>query len=351
LVDQAQPLQHDTQRTTIARRGVAEHRGDQVAQAFDAFEQPHLLQPRCRVETTCATGLGTMCLDIQRRLQQHLHVLGEALGELFAIGIGQHLEQARDALVPLQLGVERGDQRGHARRDQLDPRSQHRFGRWPVRRLAAAIVLRRQCRFGGHQRSGPPALALTLARLHLVHRLIGAPQQLLAAAPGVVGEQRDAEAGRQLEGHAVDHQRFAQALPHAFQQRFQFAFVVQAFADQHELVATEPGHVILRTQRALQPLRHFHQQTVADGMAVAIVDRLEVVQIQHAGGDQSLAALGAGDGALQMHVQRAAVGQSGERVVQGKIGLALLFFLQQAASLVLAQRQPGGVGQLVQQPA
>ncbi len=48
-----------------------------------------------------------------------------------------------------------------------------------------------------------------------------------------------------------------------------------------ELVTAEAAHDIVLTRGGAQPLRHHLQESVANGMAVAVVDRFEAVEIYH----------------------------------------------------------------------
>jgi hypothetical protein len=56
--------------------------------------------------------------------------------------------------------------------------------------------------------------------------------------------------------------------------------------EQHgELVAAEPGDGVAGAGRAGDPLRDAHEQLVTGGVAEAVVDRLEVVQVEEDDGD------------------------------------------------------------------
>ena len=51
-------------------------------------------------------------------------------------------------------------------------------------------------------------------------------------------------------------------------------------ADDEELVATEPPDVIAIADRAVEHARRRLQHLVADGVTAAVVDRLEVVEVE-----------------------------------------------------------------------
>ncbi len=92
-----------------------------------------------------------------------------------------------------------------------------------------------------------------------------------------------------------------------------------------ELVAAQAGDHVLRAHRGHDALGHLHQQLVAGGVADAVVDQLEPVQVQeqHREG-HAVAQLRALDRAGHAVEQVGAVGQPGEGVVQGLVGEALL---------------------------
>ena len=85
----------------------------------------------------------------------------------------------------------------------------------------------------------------------------------------------------------------------------------------HELVAAEARHQRVRPDGRAQPLRHRDQQRVADGMAVAVVDGLEPVEVE--GHHRGARALGAEQRAGQRGTERRAVRQVGQGVVVGEV--------------------------------
>lgn len=87
-----------------------------------------------------------------------------------------------------------------------------------------------------------------------------------------------------------------------------------------ELVATDAGHQILGAHPAHQPIRHLPQQGIADMVIHAVVDRLEVVEIQHHEREALPPLAEAGEAATE----QPAVRQSGEVVVVGLGGDLLL---------------------------
>ena len=93
---------------------------------------------------------------------------------------------------------------------------------------------------------------------------------------------------------------------------------------QDELVAPQAGHGVLVAHLAPQAVGGLLQQLVARRVAQAVVDVLEVVQVQEQEGQALLFAGRRGDGHIQAVVEQAAVGQAGKRIVIGQIGRLLL---------------------------
>jgi hypothetical protein len=95
-------------------------------------------------------------------------------------------------------------------------------------------------------------------------------------------------------------------------------FAVQAFQHHHKFVATQACHGIARSQAVIQPQCHFLQQAVAHIVAQGIVEGFEVVQVDKQQGTGFLVVMAVFQRHLQPVLQQAAVGQLGERVVEGQ---------------------------------
>ena len=67
----------------------------------------------------------------------------------------------------------------------------------------------------------------------------------------------------------------------------------------HELIPADAGNRVLIAQHALQMVGDADEQLIAHLMAVAIVDRLEIVQVEKADGAGVMVPYRAGDGLLQ----------------------------------------------------
>ena len=106
--------------------------------------------------------------------------------------------------------------------------------------------------------------------------------------------------------------------------RDRLAFVGEAVDQDPELVAAEAGDDVAGAQVGAQPRRDRAQQGVAGVVAEAVVDQLEVVEVEEEDPDRR-----AGDGrALQRVVERVdeaeAVGQAGEGVVEDAVAQRLV---------------------------
>ena len=147
--------------------------------------------------------------------------------------------------------------------------------------------------------------------------------------------------------HAIDHHRLLQGAVNAFQQWIEIAHVVKVLEHQHKLVAALARHIVPIAQRRAHAIGDLAEHHVAGGVTVAVVERLQVVDIEHADGDQALLPGRPVQHAFEVPVQRASVGQMREVVVQGQIGLARLLLEQHAALVMLLERQARRVGNFV----
>ncbi|MBB6573965.1 hypothetical protein FHT07_002141 [Xanthomonas arboricola] len=95
---------------------------------------------------------------------------------------------------------------------------------------------------------------------------------------------------------------------------------------QHELVGPQPRQAAVGAPVRTHAPGHRHQQLVAELVAVAVVDGLESIQVDQHHRKALPVALGAVDALQHVLVQQHAVGQAGERVVQGgqhQLGIGL----------------------------
>ena len=94
----------------------------------------------------------------------------------------------------------------------------------------------------------------------------------------------------------------------------------------HELVTPHARHGVRLPHTSAQATGHFDQQQVAHGVAMGVVERFEVVQVQEHERTKAPAALVGQQGLTEPVRQQAAVGQGGERVEKGQL-VHLVFHL------------------------
>ena len=83
-----------------------------------------------------------------------------------------------------------------------------------------------------------------------------------------------------------------------------------------ELIASEPRDGVAHPDRLLDPRRHRGEQFVSDLMAEAVVDELEVIEIEEQDGGGRLAAPLPAERLVEPVEEQDAIGQTGERVVE-----------------------------------
>jgi hypothetical protein len=88
------------------------------------------------------------------------------------------------------------------------------------------------------------------------------------------------------------------------------------FGEYHELVTTDAGYRIGLAQTAQQAPADLDQQQVAGGVAVAVIDQLEVIQVDEQQGEAALLTMGLGDGLVDAVLQQEAIGQTGQAIMK-----------------------------------
>ncbi|OIQ87331.1 hypothetical protein GALL_308210 [mine drainage metagenome] len=287
---------------------------------------------------------------------------------------GQHLGQARALRIaqPLALVVAQGRENGLAcalravrrRRAGISGDVEERrevFVGHGVEQLAMAFDQLGGARAEGVERDVgladpllptaarvPPARAVDLVPLGGVHRDVGLAQQRVGVV-GVERVQRDASAHADAQRPRRDRvEALVDRVVHPGQQRVEFvgrAALLEVGDDDDEFVAAQPGQEIDFAHQRAQPCGKFAQQPVADRVAVAVVDRLEVVEVEHAQRDHGVEPRGTRQLLVQAPGQRVAVGQLGQVVVVGAVHDLLLAGLARVDVLIGADRaQRAAVG-------
>jgi hypothetical protein len=161
---------------------------------------------------------------------------------------------------------------------------------------------------------GEPGAAVPAAFLGGVHRHVGTAKQLGGRQAVAPGAARQTDAGADGELAIVDQQRLAEARDQRMADAFEDIAGDRADHEDGEFVAAKAIRARFVTAHLGQQARTFLDQTVADEMAVLVVDRLETVEI-----DQRERALLAFGLARIVDVQRAPVGHRCQAVGQAEI--------------------------------
>ena len=174
-----------------------------------------------------------------------------------------------------------------------------------------------------HLRLEQPEAALAIA-LGYVHGGVCVADQLVGADRRGSLQDRDADGAAHDQLLAGDHQRLAQVLEHPLGDLGGRVGAVEVLQQHDELVAAEARGGVAGADAVGQALGHVDQRGVAGAMAEAVVDGLEVVDVEEH--DPELALLSARTAdrvAHALHEQRP-VGQVGHGVVEGLVGELLL---------------------------
>ena len=249
------------------------------------------------------------------RVQQKAQVLQLALLQPLQLLRQQGAQNGRGCLFLVQSGVKAFDelvgqlaQMGLGLGHQLDRHRPKGVG------VDLDLGLRR---VAGMQ--PPPAGAVVLVQLGLVHRGVGHADQR-------VGVLRVGREQRHAHGHAehglgvgVDRERRFHGFVQAFEQARELglhARLDQILDHDDEFVTAQAHQLVGLAQAGQQPARELAQQTVTGFVAMVVIDGLEIVKIQHAHGDDVAAAVRPRQRLGQVVVQRAPVRQAGQHVVQ-----------------------------------
>ena len=170
--------------------------------------------------------------------------------------------------------------------------------------------------------------AIAPAGLDVLHRHAGVAQQR-GVVRAVVREDRDADAGRQVDVLAIDMEGARQGVQHLARHPAGRLGRRDVGHQQRELVAPEPrqeGRVpqalaeqaVAGAGGLAQPLGHGHQQQVARAVAQGVVDLAEAVEVEVQQRERAVAVTGAHQSRLELLDEDTPVGQAGERVVVGQ---------------------------------
>ncbi len=185
----------------------------------------------------------------------------------------------------------------------------------------AALDRAPQALLGGEARSGcleqlraeyaNPAAALCLG---MEERGIRGPQQPFGVAP-MVREDAGAEAEAHEQFAPVDDQRLLETADDPVGCPLDVLRAPRRCANHRELVAAEARAVAEVADGGAQALGHGLQHAVAEHVTHAVVDVLEVVEVQEEHAREGVLRCGAGERLVQLHQELPPVGKPGQRVV------------------------------------
>lgn len=131
-------------------------------------------------------------------------------------------------------------------------------------------------------------------------------------------EETDADARTDVDLDPVDHERLRQGSPDLARDLFGCRGRDLAEQDQ-ELVTTLTCDDIVGPHGCLQPRPDGLEQFVSRRMAEAVVDQLEVVEIDEEEGDAGAGSRGSLQAQLQVIEERRSVRETGQRVMQRRV--------------------------------
>ena len=180
-----------------------------------------------------------------------------------------------------------------------------------------------------------------------VQRQVGVAHEHVGVQP-IAGADGDADAGADVHLLAVDVVGQAHQFDHAARERSGIGRLGDAGLQNGELVAAHARDDVGVPRQRAQPFGDHLEELVAGGMAQRIVDGLEVVEIEEVSRDV-FAALGPGEGLLEVLVEQDPVGQAGQRIMMGHVrdlglGAALLGDVLMRGDRAAVGHRPHGDG-------
>jgi hypothetical protein len=170
------------------------------------------------------------------------------------------------------------------------------------------------------------ALVAALApALRRVHGEIGVAEQLVAVRAGEIEGDSDAHADE--HGSSRDRQRTLERGEHTVGHLRRLSLVGEILQQHRELVAAQPGRGVLEPEAVAETIRHRDEQLVAGRVTEAVVDRLEVVQVEEEDRQAAVTPVRTHERVLDPVTEQRLVGELGEGVVErlvGELGLETL---------------------------
>ena len=172
-----------------------------------------------------------------------------------------------------------------------------------------------------------PEEAVTTAAIGLdpVERHVGVLEKLARRA-ATFRKDADADAGAGVQADAVRGDGQGQGGRDLAGDGSAIVGIAQPRKQHGELVAAQPGHRVAAAHAAPQPGRGLAQQRIARIVPQAVVDRLEVVEVEQQEPYQPVIAPCLGQGLLQPVMQEGTVRQAGQTIVLRQVADASLGF-------------------------
>ncbi|MNF71292.1 hypothetical protein D3C84_532390 [compost metagenome] len=161
---------------------------------------------------------------------------------------------------------------------------------------------------------------------------VGVAQQLFSAQ-GITGKQADADAGVDKQPMTVNVKRLLETVDDPLGQCCGMHQLWTTFSQYGELIAAQPRQRDARAEHGLQAFGHGLEQLVTDRVPEAVIDHLEMIQIDH---QQRTAAL------LDLRRRQCLLGTVGEQQAVGQIGQWIV--MRQVLEFVLGILDRADVG-------
>ena len=170
----------------------------------------------------------------------------------------------------------------------------------------------------GRQLFGVQGVTVAPVALGLEQRSIGIAQQLFGAQR-IAGKQADADTGIDEQLMTFDTKRLFERVENALGQRRGLHQLWTTFGQHRELIASESRQSDAGTEQVLQPRSHGLEQSITDVVTEAVVDHLEVIQIEHQQGAAAFLDLRRGQRLFGAVAEQQAIGQIGQRIVVSEV--------------------------------
>ncbi|MNO99281.1 hypothetical protein D3C76_910470 [compost metagenome] len=181
----------------------------------------------------------------------------------------------------------------------------------------------------GRQLFGVQRVTGTPTSLGLEQRRVGIAQQLLGAQ-GIAGEQADTNTCADEQALLIELEGLLHRINDILRQCCSLADLRALLGEYGKLVATQASQGHAATEQRLETLAHHFEQLITDIVPKAVVDALEMVQVQQQQGTTALVGLGRGQRLFGAVVEQQAVRQVGERIMMGQVGQLALAVLDRA---------------------